>query len=1121
MISYKCSLRTCRIADERLLPIIAEAINFRCPECGSALERRDDDSWSLAISMNPQLWAAVEASSIPFFVRDEILRLRGLFRDGQVYGAMLQIKDVLEILLKLPVLLGAGRVISFAEITLSEREFLFSLISKPLSLGDWRSIATKSLTSEVRIPASIRQLIADIARLFDREQVPTWRNNTIGHGALGFDTDNNLRADIEEKVLAVAEYLQNTAHLYNTFDITVQHEEKEISLRQSLPIELSHASNAVSVALGSEAWSVFPYIHLIEGGIFFFDAYYHYRHRTTALLNYTDGHKRLERLRRLAELYEHLVLSTQLKVMQIEFEPRVRSKEQEELFFRDRREEDIVEPKALTNWLRTALHRHDRGVFLIQLERGCGKTTFCRYIDGLGISGATFDNLTIRVYYGNDLYGYAPANFAWSITDMFRADRSNVITGDIPFFSPNSDDKPRALAEHLEFFLRQRKRLYGARRLMLVIDGVDESPLGGSAPILDFIPNPRQLQSGIYILLTTRTNAELLPALQRRLSNLDITGRMIITRNDVANRDLLVSYLQKTKVPEVLWDALMKAADWRVLYLRTLVGALTVLSASNVKDLPRGDAVVEVFLERLGIVYGPRHYEYLLEIVATLVFAYEPLTSEEICFLTSEPYPSLRAAAFLKDISGILRVDRGEQGNVFGISHEEIATTLRRRFLPRHRLMATAWIESLKEYASSLLIHPSPGLDYLLAHLTEYDETATERLSQLDLAEQLIDYSLRSDPSFTFARRQRLILVAAFRWLDARRDPAAYAVAAGRVPTKVLEQVLETRLTDRDATLMRLLQEPKVENAGTRSFFRTLAASAYHTQNYKDAIALADKLYNTTRSTIDLVNLALTLKGIDTDIDGAYTMARSRQIAEQLYRSDYLKELEPRQRGYLLYTIGRIFSDMQEHTEHAMGIFVESLTIFEELGDDLAMFALKNSIALCLEDFDEAYSRTSALVSTMQEDSAGIPRYAFDAVLLNAYMLSFLASKERADPFESQSASRWEIYAYHLNNRFIVEVSAKNWENAEKFAAECLRLTESERGVYSRAAILNNVGVVYNRAEDIAAAYEICKSSGYSIGEAITGINLGRAYPRPRGILRHGEALLWPCFKNIDVLAYG
>src|SRR5262249_36753382 len=99
MISYSCSLPSCRIADEHLLPIIAEALNFQCPECGNALEQRDEDSWSLTLSSDPQLWPAVD--SLPFFARDEIVRLRDLFRHGQIYGAILQLKDVLEVLLKL------------------------------------------------------------------------------------------------------------------------------------------------------------------------------------------------------------------------------------------------------------------------------------------------------------------------------------------------------------------------------------------------------------------------------------------------------------------------------------------------------------------------------------------------------------------------------------------------------------------------------------------------------------------------------------------------------------------------------------------------------------------------------------------------------------------------------------------------------------------------------------------------------------------------------------------------------------------------------------------------------------------------------------------------------------
>jgi hypothetical protein len=1125
MVTYRCSSARCALASEHFLPVVAAALGFECPECHSALAADGEDTWSLRISSEPQLWPSIEASYLPFFAADEISRLRSLFRDGQIYGAILQLRDVLEVLLKLPVLFGASRIYSFGDTSAAEREFLFSIISKPLSLGDWRAIAAKSLAEEVRLPNTVREIISKIAQLFDQQQIPTWRNNTIGHGALGFDTDSALRSDIKKKLSTIANHLRAVAQLYGNVDVHVGLAGQMLSLRGRKPDVLANASSALYLTAGSDVWPIYPYVHLIDGGIFFFDAYYHYRHHTTALLNYTDGRKRLEKLQQLAELYEHLVLTTRLKIAGSDFEPQILSKRQDDLLVRDWQPEELVEPSALVSWVRTSLDTYDKGVFLLQMERGCGKTTFCRYVDGLGASRTTFDHTVVRVHYGNDLYGYLPGNFVWSVTDGFRTEErgSNSIIGNIPYFSPNAEDKPRALVEHLEFFLTQRRRLFGDQRLLLVIDAIDETPLGGLAPIMEFLPNADVLDSGIFILITARIDSELQAGVRERITKLSTTSRLVVTRDEPANQRLLTGYLRKTNIHEALWERLLAISERRFLYLRTLISALSLFEAKTMDGLPKGGELIEALLEKLSRIYGPRHYEHLSEIISVLAFAYEPLSLQEICFLISEPYPSLRTSAFLRDISGLLRVDRDDGGNVYSIGHEEVSTTLRMRFAERQRLFVELWVGALRDDIAGLLDHPSFGLDYLLAHFVEYAPGAAADLTFARLASRLVTYSARDEGSATFERRRRLILLSAFRWLDLQSNSAAYVSSAAIVQPGILAEVLERRLTEGDSTLLALARDADLSDPSTFVFFRVLAASAYHTQNYRGAVTLADKLYSRTRLPIDLINLALMLKGTDTAVDGAYTMARSRQIVDELASGDYAPLLTPMQRGYLLYTIGRVFSDTIEHVDDAMAILMDGLKAFEATGHELSILALKNAIALSLfdsGDFRRAATAAQEIVAAMRVKPALFPKDAYQAATINFYILSFLADEEQPDPFEMMAISSWEIRAFHINNRFLVEYLKGNSIAAEALAAECLRLTEDRKGVYSRAAILNNAGVVFRRSSDLAAAHEICKRSGYSVGEAITGYNLGLQYSSPHGVIRRELGLLWPCVKNFDILAF-
>ena len=66
------------------------------------LTNSNNVNWCNKIASNPELWALKEAEEFPFFIKEEYLRLKGLFEQKQSYGAYLEIKDLLELLLKIP-----------------------------------------------------------------------------------------------------------------------------------------------------------------------------------------------------------------------------------------------------------------------------------------------------------------------------------------------------------------------------------------------------------------------------------------------------------------------------------------------------------------------------------------------------------------------------------------------------------------------------------------------------------------------------------------------------------------------------------------------------------------------------------------------------------------------------------------------------------------------------------------------------------------------------------------------------------------------------------------------------------------------------------------------------------
>ena len=1126
---FCCPNPACTLPGQPLPYVIAQALEFLCPQCKAVLVPKTEDNWSQQISSDASYWVLDKLEHTPGMILSEVIRLRSLFAEGQTYGTILQIRDIFEVCLKLPTLIAASKVYASKDTTEAERGFLSALVAKPLSLGDWRSIAGKALPPTVRIPSVLRQLLKATLSTFDRYDIPNWRNRTIGHGALGFDTDQEMRHDIEEKLQVIRDHLLQTDILYQQVGIYAKIGQTTVRLVDPFA-DLSTSTGNLMAECDRESWSVFPYLHLLDGRVFFFDAYYHERRRITALLNYSEGKRQFQILAQVVELYEQLVLATKLKLTEEPFDQTIHTRRDEELLADLRTSIDIVEPSEINTWLATALKSHPKGVFLIQMERGCGKTTFCRNIDPLGLARKKFPKVGLRVHYVNEVYGFRPGNFVWSVTDAFRSnDKGEIaIVGDIPTLSPVAADKQSALANHLAFFLEHRRRLFGEASLVLIIDAIDEAPFG-DASILDFVPPPQLLVNGVFIVITSRTKPEIPARLSKALSALTFTAALTIARDHPSNTRLLQSFLTSSRTPQPLWQPFLDLAESRFLYLRTLVDALRLFNVRDYGDLPKGSALIGSLIDRLRRVYGQRHFEHLADILCILAHAFEPLSLEELCHLLAEPFPSLRTAAFLKDVQGLLRVDRADSGNLYSIGHDLTSRLLRERFTAVQKDTLKSWELLLAGLSEEETMQRSTWLDYLILHISDYrlrdGGAAVSPQSDLGYATVLLGYitSQGLDTSARTYRRERELVVTLFDSLSRIGDQKMYLAMARRVPRRMLPDALERRLQDGDTTLLKLAVSDEEIDGEDLLFLRALTIATFRTELFNQAIRLGDKIYSKTGAPEDLITLALILKGTDAEIDGSFTMSRCRKIARDVNKLQLSGSLTRSQRGFLLYSVGRIYGDTFEHLAESRPLLKESLSAFEQVGDRDSVLALKNALALSLFDegaFLPAYEKLLEIASALETTGAHL-RSLNEALSVNIYILSYLAHKPRAELVPFEELTSWELRAYQLNNSCLVSVTSGNMQSGRKFADECLALTESRRGVYSRAAILNNTSVLFGLSENLLLAHEICKQSGYSLGEAITGRNLGLEYPEVGGVLSWQGKMLWPCLKNIDVLPTG
>ena len=75
-------------------------------------------------------------TQFPFFIAHEYHRFYELLEKGQLFGAFFEMKDVMEVLLKFPILVGTAYIESKREPE-EGKHCLEALIAHPLSLGQW------------------------------------------------------------------------------------------------------------------------------------------------------------------------------------------------------------------------------------------------------------------------------------------------------------------------------------------------------------------------------------------------------------------------------------------------------------------------------------------------------------------------------------------------------------------------------------------------------------------------------------------------------------------------------------------------------------------------------------------------------------------------------------------------------------------------------------------------------------------------------------------------------------------------------------------------------------------------------------------------------------------------
>ncbi len=683
--------------------------------------------WCRCLCQDERLWQKEAFEAYPSVIAHEYWRLYDLLRQGQPYGAFLQVKDVFEVLIKFPVLILVSGIYHHLQRSDSENAILIALLEKWLTLGTWEEIA-KTLCKKSPKIAPVVALLQDIVILFHEHDIREWRNKTIGHGALAFEADEGFQHDIESKLRLLKRHFSRFSDVYANCLLYLTHHDQQIVLQGKRQASQLMYSNAELWFRIEEVCDVplSPYVVLKDRGIYFFDSYIP-REEKAVLLSYPDGDKQLVHNALLTNLYATLSKDSTLKQLSGSLTDDTYSAFQAETLDRIAVIDDFQQPVYLKRWLQELTETRAQGVFLLQMERGMGKTTFARALDHQSMNRMHLtepDEFSVRSYYVNGAYRYKIEHFISRFNILLLTDSSGrvAIQGNLPVLSVLSPKKRHDFAELLNFYHREHQKHFQKERLLVILDGVDEIPASQDTSIFDFIPSPDALEHGVYLLLTCRTNAELSHFSRTQLETISPTAQLSVERRDIRHIDVLRAYITN-HVPyrETLQTGLLlQQVDHRFLYLKALKELLKTSRNSERHTLSNGNALFTDFLAALEQMYGEKFFACIVRLLLILSLAVEPMTFKELSAVFGEPQPSFKLLAHLLDLRGFLKIEQSYRGNLFSLAHEELRDVMLANYHAILRELIQRWVQEYTAIQADHLSMEDEGSMYLLAHLPEY-----------------------------------------------------------------------------------------------------------------------------------------------------------------------------------------------------------------------------------------------------------------------------------------------------------------------------------------------------------------------------------------------------------------
>ncbi|MGN0203261.1 MAG: TFIIB-type zinc ribbon-containing protein, partial [Coprococcus sp.] len=545
-----------------------------CLDCGDKFMLQEmpvQKTWNQGLT-GEAYWCREFCLEAPVSLALSYQRLYDYVEEGNIGCTLFLIRDVFELMIKIPVIIMFNGVHELAEKAYDIQGLMMAYPAvrklydhsfQMLVTGKWfeclrviggiknEAIFEPMYQETIRYCRQIKDLFC-----FNHTSMVTWRNRTVGHSCLAVVPESNYK-----EIPDILKMFRRVAMESLSFYRSIAFADHSGSLLKGSHVQVSTRETLIAYedanGIHYEKMNALVTGHL--SNLAFYDGYDRGR---AYLLDYHTGDRYKDTA--LSGRLRHIQNRTRINFMD-DYQPsenidedNLKSEDIRALENKLQAHSDIVYIPFLYEWLMKHVKAHKSGILMLQAERGMGKSTFADTLDQLSLSGQVLrysddiagwnsfmqEETAIRVWHLNASYSSRRdillegiRNILLTIEPAYHENGiyypPNRLTGvlDAAYSRLQTMDDSHLLklsfADCLNQTLKAYEKYTSREKLILVLDGIDEMP--DASILLDMLPEPELLSDGVYLLLTCRMNHELKAkkSLCEGLEHLNCFGRMM------------------------------------------------------------------------------------------------------------------------------------------------------------------------------------------------------------------------------------------------------------------------------------------------------------------------------------------------------------------------------------------------------------------------------------------------------------------------------------------------------------------------------------------------------------------------------------------------------------------